>query len=61
LPLRKAFRIPDSRRFPWPSYGEKGCPLGERAGRHPGGVATLIKLLSEVHPDKELEVGNILE
>ena len=61
LHLRKTFPIADSRRLLYAPYGKNGYPLEQRVGRHLASVAVLMQLLSEVHPDKKVEVENIPE
>jgi len=51
----------NSRSLLYAAYGKNGYPLEERVCRHLASVAVMIQLLSEVHPDKKVEVENIPE
>ena len=54
------FKKADARRLLYaPPYSKDGYPLEERVGRHTTATAVLIQLLSELHPDKKVEVENI--
>ena len=40
-------------------YGENGIPLALRVARHLAGLKALLTALSELEPDKEIEIENI--
>ena len=55
------FRSADQRRLLYAAYGKNGYPLAERVGRHLASLEVLIQLLTEVHPDQQVEAENIPE
>ncbi|HUM82107.1 MAG TPA: succinylglutamate desuccinylase/aspartoacylase family protein [Methanothrix sp.] len=53
------FKKADSKRLLYAPYGKDGYPIEERVGRHLTAAFTLIQILSELYPDKTVEVENI--
>ncbi len=53
------FKKADDKRLLYAAYGKGGYPIEERVGRHITASVALIQILSELHPDKKVEVENV--